>query len=141
MTRDLGRAGADGGEDRHALRRRNGDGVVNPGDELLYRIEIASSGNTGATAVTPRRRPPAEPHAGAGTVQTDTGTVVSEEPIQVDLGPMEPGTIAVVTFRATVDDPFPTDATEVANQATVSSAELDPVLSDDPDTEPRAIRR
>ena len=36
--------------------------------------------------------------------------------------------------RVRIDDPFPSEVTAVANQAVVTSAELEPVSSDDPDT-------
>lgn len=114
----------------------NEDGIANPGEELLYRLEIESAGNTGATQVILEDSLPPHTSLVAGTLQTDTGTVVAEEPITIELGSMVPGTSAVVTFRVVVDDPFPYDVTEVANQAIVRSAGLDPVVSDDPETEP-----
>ncbi|MCP4548088.1 MAG: hypothetical protein GY835_16615 [bacterium] len=43
---------------------------------------------------------------------------------------------ATVTFRVRIEQPFPPEVAVVANQATVEAAGLDPVLSDDPETEP-----
>ena len=111
-----------------------GDTSASPGDELLYRVEITNSGNTGATAVRLTDTVPANTTLVVGTVRTSQGTVVTEDPVEVDLGQIDAGNAATVTFRVTVDDPFPTEVTEVSNQATVESAELAPVPSDDPDT-------
>ncbi len=113
-----------------------GDSAASPGDELLYSVTVANSGNTGAMAVRLTDTVPANTALVTGTVQTSQGTVVTEDPVDIDLGQVDAGTTATVTFRVTVDDPFPVESTEVANQATVESAELDPVASDDPDTEP-----
>jgi uncharacterized repeat protein (TIGR01451 family) len=113
-----------------------GDGEASPGDELLYTITVENTGNTGATAVRLADSVPANAALVPGTVQTSQGTVASEDPVDVDLGELAAGATATVTFRVTVDDPFPAEAAEVVNQATVTSAELEPVPSDDPDTEP-----
>ena len=112
----------------------DGDGVASPGDELLYQIAITNAGNTGATSVSLADPIPLATAVVPGSVQTSQGTVVGEDPVTVDLGQIDGGGTATVSFRVTIDQPFPSDRTDVANQATVSSGELPAVPSDDPDT-------
>ncbi len=100
-----------------------GDSMALPGDELLYSVTVANSGNTGARLVRLTDTVPANTTLVAGTVQTSQGTVVTEDAVDVDLGQVDAGTTATVTFRATIGEPFPSDVIEVANQATVERAE------------------
>ncbi len=110
------------------------NGVASPGDTLLYRIQVVNGGNTAATTVTVNDPIPAGVTLEAGSVQAGQGTVTSEAPPRVDLGELAAGASAVVTFRVRVDSPFPTSLAAVSNQATVTSAELPAVVSDDPAT-------
>lgn len=111
-----------------------GDGVASPGDELLYRIDIANSGNTGATEVRWTDSIPVHTTLVPGTVQVSRGTVLSEDPLEADLGLLAAGASETLSFRVRIDDPFPFEVTEVSNRATATSAELEPVPSDDPQT-------
>ncbi|MCP4569295.1 MAG: hypothetical protein GY841_17100, partial [FCB group bacterium] len=95
-----------------------------------------NSGNTAAVGVALSDAVPAHSELVAGTVQTSQGTVITSDPVEVALGQVDPGVAATVTFRVRIDQPFPSEVAEVANQATVEAAGLDPVLSDDPETEP-----
>ncbi len=112
-----------------------GDSAASPGDELLYTILVKNTGNTGATSVVLTDTLGAYLTLVAGTAQTSEGTVVGEDPVRVVLGTVAADPVTV-TFRATIADSFLWEETTVANQASVTSAELDPVPSDDPDTEP-----
>jgi uncharacterized repeat protein (TIGR01451 family) len=110
------------------------DGLASPGDVVLYRLTVANSGNTAATSVVLSDPIPEHTALEAGTVQTSQGTLVAEDPVTVELGQVEAGAEATVTFRVRLEEPFPLELLAVANQAQVESAELDPVPSDDPDT-------
>jgi uncharacterized repeat protein (TIGR01451 family) len=112
----------------------DGDGLVSPGDELRYQISIENSGNTSATGVILTDATPLLTTLVAGTVQTSQGTIVSADPVEVDLGEIVPGSPAVVSFRIDIENPFPATHTSVQNQAVAQSAELPPVVSDDPRT-------
>jgi uncharacterized repeat protein (TIGR01451 family) len=112
----------------------DGDGAVSPGDTLLYSLRIANGGNTPATAVAVADPLPADTALEPGSVQTSQGSVASESPVQVSLGEIAAGAAATVTFRARVASPFPPSRSAVSNQATVSSAELPPLATDDPAT-------
>ena len=108
------------------------DGVASPGDVLLYQLTAANDGNTAATAVVLSDPIPLHTTLEAGTVQTSQGTVVSEDPVEIDLGQVPVAGTATVSFQVRIDEPFPTGALAVSNQASASSAELADVTSDDP---------
>jgi large repetitive protein len=110
------------------------DGEASPGDEILYTVRVANDGNTAATGVTVSDALPAHAILVPGSPRTSHGAVLSTTPLTVAVGQVAAGDVVTVTYRVVLDDPFPVNATAVTNQATVTSAELDPVPSDDPDT-------
>jgi len=110
-----------------------GDGLASPGDVVLYRITVENVGNTAATDVVLTDAIPEHTVLEPGTLQASGGTVRSDDPAAIEVGQLDVGEEVVVTFRVRIDDPFPLDVLEVSNQAEVASAELGPVLSDDPD--------
>ena len=112
----------------------NGDGFTSPGEVVLYQLTIGNGGNTAATDVRLTDAIPALTTLVAGTVQTSQGTITSESPIDIALGDIAVGGTATVSFRVRIDSPFPESASTISNQASVSAAELAPVLSDDPET-------
>jgi fibro-slime domain-containing protein/uncharacterized repeat protein (TIGR01451 family) len=110
------------------------DSAASPGDTLLYTIRVKSTGNTAATQVAVDDTIGEGMSLEAGSLQTSQGTVVTGQPVKVNLGELPSGTTATVTFRATLADPFPSTLQAVSNQATVTSQSLPPVPSDDPAT-------
>ena len=114
-------------------------GDASPGDELLYVITVENTGNTSATSVVLTDAIPEHVELLDATVQISQGTVTSFAPaveLNVDLGEVIPGVDATVSFRVTIAADFPPSQTVVSNQASLASAELDPILSDDPETGP-----
>jgi uncharacterized repeat protein (TIGR01451 family) len=57
----------------------------------------------------------------------------SGETVNKTLGVLPAGKTVVVRFKATVDSPFPSHATQVSTQGTVSGSNFSSVLTDDPD--------
>jgi len=116
----------------------DGDGVVSPGDTLLYTVTIVNSGNAGATNVVFQDTPDANTSLVAGSVQTSQGTVTGGNagapPVIVALGDLAGGASATVSFRVVIANPLPAGVTRVANQGIVSSDDTPTVPSDDPDT-------
>ncbi|MEE8526203.1 MAG: PKD domain-containing protein, partial [Thermoanaerobaculia bacterium] len=110
-----------------------GDGLASPGDTLLYQLTVVNVGTTAATGVVLRDSIDADLTVVAGSVQTSRGTVLGESPVEVDLGEVAVDMTATVSFRAVISDSLPADRLSVSNQATVSSADLADVASDDPD--------
>ncbi|MBI2566042.1 MAG: DUF11 domain-containing protein [Candidatus Schekmanbacteria bacterium] len=116
----------------------NGDGLANAGETLLYVVTIQNTGNGTATNATFADSPDANTLLVAGSVQTSTGSVTTgngagDTVVAVNIGALAPQAIVHISFRAQLVDPFPVGVTQVANQGVISSAELPPLLTDDPD--------
>jgi uncharacterized repeat protein (TIGR01451 family) len=116
----------------------DGDGVVSPGDTLLYTVTIVNVGDAAATGVVFTDTPDANTTLVAGSVQTSHGTVTGGNagvpPVTVDIGSIIPGGggSVTITFRVTINNPLPAGVTQVANQGVVSSSNgLGDVLTDD----------
>ncbi|HEX3529651.1 MAG TPA: CARDB domain-containing protein [Thermoanaerobaculia bacterium] len=116
------------------LTDADGDGVASPGDTLLYQITLTNQGNTAATGVVLTDAVPAGTAFVAGSLQTSQGTATGGSPLTVSLGELAAGASASVSFRVTIDATLPSHLTAFSNQATVTSAELPAILSDDPAT-------
>ncbi len=112
----------------------DGSGFVSPGDVLLYRVRLSNSGNTSATGVLFLDSVPTHAALVSGSIQPSQGTVVSESPIQVDLGDLPADSGAEITFNVAIDAEFPLSQAAIANQGSLSSREVAEVLTDDPAT-------
>jgi len=110
------------------------NGVPSPGDTLLYTVVITNSGNAAATNVVFTDTPGANTTLVPGSVQTSAGTVTGN--IAVNLGTINGGASATITFRVTIANPLPAGVTTVSNQGQISSSQLPTVLTDDPSTAP-----
>ena len=113
---------------------RAGDGDVSPGDQVTYEVVVSNVGSGLATGIVLDDTIPTHTTLVAGSVTTTQGSINSEDPLAVSLGDLLPGSSATVRFSVRVDDPFPTELDQIANQAAVTSVELPQLLSDDPDT-------
>lgn len=110
----------------------DGDGQPSPGDTIRYAVSVSNVGDGAASAVIFRDSVAPETQVVPGSVTSDLGSVVSEAPIEVDLGTLAPATVATISFDVSIVNPLPAGVTEIANQGTVLSAELPAVLTDDP---------
>ena len=106
------------------------DGVVNPGDTLEYVIAIRNAGS--ATSIDTRLTDPipANTTIVPGSAVTSQGVVLSESPLNVNIGAIIPGSTVTVRFQVTVDPGTP-DGTILVNQATATASNASPVPSDD----------
>ncbi|MFK7958154.1 MAG: beta strand repeat-containing protein [Lysobacterales bacterium] len=117
-------------------------GSASPGDTLLYTITISNTGSQGVTATFVNDNLDPNVALVVGSVATSRGSVVQgnnpgDTNVEVDSGVIPGnGETAIVTFEVVVDNPLPAGTTVVTNQATISSAELPPIDTDDPDTPP-----
>ncbi|MEM8963802.1 MAG: Calx-beta domain-containing protein, partial [Acidobacteriota bacterium] len=120
----------------------DGDGLVEPGDALRYTLVLDHLGGGWATSVQLSDAIPADTMVVAGSVVTSLGTVLGEDPVSIDLGALSSGTVTV-TFDVRIDAALPAGVDTIVNQATVTSQELPPLLSDDPtlpgDADPTVI--
>jgi uncharacterized repeat protein (TIGR01451 family) len=120
----------------------DGNSQPSPGDTLLYNIVIVNTGNQGATATFVNDILDPNVALSVGSVNTDRGAVSSgnnpgDVGIAVDVGTIPGGgESAMISFLVTINNPLPAGVTVVANQATVTTDELPPIDSDDPDTPP-----
>lgn len=115
------------------------NGVVSLGDTLLYRIIVANTGNAGATDVVFNDTPDANTTLINGSVQTSQGTVTTgnnegDTAIAVNISDLPAGSSVTISFHVTINNPLPAGVTEIYNQGVVTSIELPPVGTDDPET-------
>jgi uncharacterized repeat protein (TIGR01451 family) len=136
---------------------RQTEGIVDPGDVLLYTITIFNSGAVPATGVSLSDTVPANTTYVAGSLTLngipvgqpgDVSPLVAGIPVSSsDLTPpvpapgegtLTPGETAVVEFRLRVDDGVP-EGTIISNQAVLDTSEVPDLLTDgdgDPATGP-----
>jgi uncharacterized repeat protein (TIGR01451 family) len=116
----------------------NHSGSPSAGDTLLYIISIANSGNVAATGVVFADTPDkVSTKLVAGTVQASQGTVTKgnsagDTSLEVNIGTIPIGGRVSISFQARINDALTTSL--IINQGTVTSTELPPVLTNDPDT-------
>ncbi len=114
----------------------NHDGLVSPGDTLLYKVTIANVGSSVVTDVVYNDNLDPNTALQVGSVQVLTGTVTQgntagDHSVQVVVGDLLPGQSVEISYRADIANPFPGDVTSVTNQGTISSS-LPPIVTCDP---------
>jgi uncharacterized repeat protein (TIGR01451 family) len=117
------------------------DQIAGPGDVVEYEVLVTNNGNQAATGLVLDDRPDANTTLVAGSVVAGAGAQVvigngaGDRRVQVTLpDPFGVGAQAVITFRVQVNPTLPVDTTTISNQAIVTGLDLNPILSDDPDT-------
>ena len=113
-------------------------GDVSPGDTLRYTLVINNQGAGDATNIVLEDAPDIHTALIDGSVVSSQGSVAignnpGDTTIEVAVGTMAAGTSVTVTYDVVINQPLPSGVTEVVNQALLTSAELPPVISDDPD--------
>lgn len=99
----------------------NQNGILNPGDVLRYTIYITNTGSAAALNVRLTDPIPANTALVAGSVVTGKGIVITENPVDVNIGTVNPGELVTVQFRVTLPPVLPT-GTEIHNTATVTAS-------------------
>ncbi|MCB1008888.1 MAG: DUF11 domain-containing protein, partial [Acidobacteria bacterium] len=97
---------------------RDGDGVVGPGDDLLYRIEISNSGPTAATGVVLVDPVPAHTSLVPGSA-TPALLVTESDPLVAEIPRIESGASLVVQFAVAIDPSLPAGVSEIVNSGIV----------------------
>jgi uncharacterized repeat protein (TIGR01451 family) len=120
------------------FRDADNNGVVSPGDTILYDITIRNTGNADATGVTYSDTPDSKTTLVVGSVQTSVGAVTSGNtgtpPVTVNIGSIPAGASAMISYQVTINTPLQAGVVQVVNQGIVSSNELPPVPTNDPTT-------
>ncbi|WP_394148224.1 Ig-like domain-containing protein [Shewanella atlantica] len=108
----------------------DGDGLVDPDDQVLYQFTIVNSGS--ATAVNSRLADaiPANTTVIANSGFTSQGVVVSDAPFALNIGDITPGSVINAGVIVTIDSST-ADGTVVANQGILSGTNFTDVPSDD----------
>ncbi|UCE18051.1 MAG: DUF11 domain-containing protein, partial [Gemmatimonadota bacterium] len=116
----------------------DGNGVASPGDTLLYELTIVNLGNMNASDVLFNDTPDTNTTLVVGSVTTTQGNILrgnhpGQSDVRVDIGTLQGGTSLSITFLVVIADPFPAGLTEVCNQGWITSVQVDPEPTDDPD--------
>ncbi len=104
----------------------NGDGLVNPGEAITYIITLQNIGSSAAEDVRLSDPSPTLTNMISGSVTSTHGVVLSENPVTVNIGQLNPGEIVIVRFRARIRADVP-NGSSVLNTATVSQAGGEPL--------------
>ncbi len=114
---------------------RDGDGLASPGDRLEYRLLVSNASGAPAIAVEVRDDLPPNTTLVDGTLVTDRGLVLEQDPVRVAVGDLVVGDTALVSFQVELADPWPAASSLVViNQGIVSGGNFDLFLTDDPGT-------
>ncbi|MEL7529658.1 MAG: isopeptide-forming domain-containing fimbrial protein [Bacteroidota bacterium] len=110
------------------------DGLVDPSDSYTYTITVINTGSATASNAQFSDAAPTNTVLVSGSVTTSQGTVTSATSgdISVNLGPIEPGGVATVSFSVTPSGA--SDGDLIPNQASITSPDVNsgtPTLSDD----------
>ena len=122
------------------LLDENEDAALNPGETLVYTIVLTNKGFQPASAVVLTDTIDSGAVLVTGTVTSTLGTVVEgngaeDTAVRVELDTLEAQAVVTVSFQVTLPLDWPLDVTEIANQTVLTSAETEPLVSDDPETD------
>lgn len=122
------------------LADENGDGLVGPGDRLIYFVTVVNDGNAAASGVNFTDTPDPNTTLVPGSVLADGGIVLAgngegDTSVSVIFDSLPAGGVAVLAFEATVNEPLPAGVTAVANQGAVFGPEIPDTPTDDPGTD------
>ena len=112
----------------------DGSGNVSPGDTLAYTLSLSSIGTqqvTGIRAVVPV---PDGATLVAGSVTAGQGTAAAGPDVDVAVGTLAPFQQDTIGFRLKLANPLPDGLTALVTRGTVTSDQLDPIHTDDPQT-------
>lgn len=116
------------------------NGAPSPGDTLLYLINIFNIGNREATGVSFTDTPDVNTTLVVGSVQPSPGAVVrgnnaGDNSVAVTISNLAGGGgEAVISYRVTINAPFPAGVAMLKNQGIVASDDLPDLPTDDPTT-------
>ena len=87
------------------------NGVVSPGDTILYDITIRNTGNADATGVIYSDTPDSNTTLVAGSVQTSVGAVTGGNtgtpPVTVNIGNIPVGASVMISYKVKINTPLP----------------------------------
>ncbi|ABV89179.1 putative outer membrane adhesin like protein [Shewanella pealeana ATCC 700345] len=108
----------------------DGDGLVDPGDQVQYHYTVVNSGATTAKNSRLVNDILANSKIVANSGYTSQGLVTNEGPFELNLGGIAPGSVINAGYIVTIA-PDTANGTVIANQGQLSGNNFNPVLSDD----------
>lgn len=112
----------------------DGNGVVSAGDTLAYGGTVSSVGTQQVTGIRVVVAPPAGTTLVPGSVTASQGEAVAGTDVDVAVGTLAPFQQMSLGFRLRLANPLPAGTTSIVVTGTVSSDQLDPIVTDDPQT-------
>ena len=112
----------------------NNDGYLNPGESFRYVLVLSNTGSSAATGVHLTDPVPAHVSVVNGSIHTSQGAVISQSPVEINIGTVPAGSSVTASFDVTVD-PDATAGLVISNQATATDSSGTSVVSDDPGTD------
>lgn len=110
---------------------RNGDGLIGPGDVLVYSIAIENLGPGPVTNAVLTDPTPAHTRFVPGSARPEL-LVLGEDPVVVAIPRIDAGASLVVRFEVEIASPLPLGVSEIVNSGLVVAAGLPPIATDDP---------
>ena len=113
----------------------NNDGLPGPGDTIACTTTVTNNGSAVASNVWLNEPVPTDTNIVPGSITTSRGIVSASNPIQINIGDLEPGQIALVRFlvqipqNADINDLISTTATVTAEGGINETAGCDTVVS------------
>lgn len=117
----------------------NGDGVLNPGDSIVYTAKVTNSGNQSVSGLvfTPAIDPSTPLVAGSVRVSPGTvtkGNAANDSMVAVALDPLAAAAMVTITFEVSLPATALRPASGVVSTSAVLSDGENMIASDDPDT-------
>ena len=112
----------------------DGSGNVSPGDTLAYDLTVSSVGTQQVTGTRVSVPTPTGASLVAGSVQATQGAPAAGDQVDVAVGTLAPFQETRIQFRLKVVQPLPAGVSAIVARGTVTSDQLEPVLTDDPQT-------
>ncbi|MDM8008999.1 MAG: SdrD B-like domain-containing protein [Phycisphaerae bacterium] len=115
----------------------NGNGAVDAGDTLTYTVTITNTGTAPATTLVFTDTPDANTRLIVGSVTVSVPAVVTQDSaVTVQIASLDAAASVTIAFQVSVNSPIPAGVTQLANQGTISGANIPQGVTDDPRTPP-----
>ena len=112
------------------LQDNDGDGLVDPGDRLRYHMVLINTGSAATINLRISDTTPVNTTYVSGSAATSLGIVAGEDPLDINIGTLDPGGVVTMTFDVIVNPGTP-NGTILANQAFATADNSVTAPSDD----------